>query len=246
MNPVCFYIGSRPIYWYGVMMASAFLACMAHWTILGRKEGRGPAFGSDLAVWLMLSGIAGARVAYVLANLGEFSARPWDIIRLDKGGLVFFGGFLAACAAVVIFARSRHERLWPIADFAISAIPLGHALGRIGCFINGCCYGTVCAAPWAIESHGAARHPVQLYEAVLNMAIYFVLLIVYFRKIGEGRVFALYLLLYPTVRFMLEFLRGDERIRFHGLSLAQYVCLALFAAGAAAWFLAPGRRKSQK
>ncbi len=244
MHPICFHIGTRPIYFYGVMMAAAFLACIVHWTALGRKEGRAPSFGSDLAVWLMISGIAGARLGYVLANMEDFATRPWDIVRLDKGGLIFFGGFIAACAAVIVFARLRHERLWPVADFTVSALPLGHAIGRIGCFLNGCCYGTPSTVPWSVKLHGALRHPVQLYEALLNIGIYLILLSSYRRKIGEGRVFALYLFLYSTERFMIEFLRGDERLRLHGLSMAQYICIVLFAAGAVIWLLAPARRSS--
>jgi phosphatidylglycerol---prolipoprotein diacylglyceryl transferase len=242
MHPICFYIGNKPIYWYGVLMATAFLVCIGHWTLLGKREGRDSAFASDLALWLMISGIAGARLGYVLANIGVFMKNPIDIARIDKGGLVFFGGLIGAGIAVIVFAAVKKEKLWPLADFTVSALPLGHAIGRIGCFLNGCCYGTPSNLPWSVKMHGEYRHPVQLYESILNLGVYFILLAVYRRKPPGGRVFALYLLLYPTERFMLEFLRGDERLLVGTLNAAQVVCLALLATGVAVWFLAPLRR----
>lgn len=239
MDAICFHIGSRPVYWYGVMVAIAFLACIAHWTVLGKKEGRPSSFGSDLGIWLMLAGIAGARAGYVLANLPNFLARPWDIVRVDQGGLIFYGGFICACAAAIIFARVKHERLWPFSDFVVTALPLGHAIGRIGCFLNGCCYGTPSDLPWSVHVQGLPRHPTQLYGSLLNFAIYLVLLRAYARRTREGRVFALYLMLYPAGRFMLESLRGDERTCFFGVSIAQYVSLVLFAVGLVLWFILP-------
>ncbi len=242
MDPVCFQLGNRPIYWYGVLIATAFLACILHCALLGRKEGRPPSFCSDLGLWLMLSGIAGARAGYVIANFSDFAARPWDIVRLDKGGLIFYGGFIAASAALIVFSRVRREKLWPLADFVVTALPLGHAIGRIGCFLNGCCYGKPSNVPWSIVSQGSPRHPTQLYSSVLNIVVYAILLRFYFRKKRDGRIFALYLMLYPAGRFAIEFFRGDERLCLLGLSVAQYICMILFAAGAALWFLLPNKR----
>ena len=141
MHPIFIYIGNRPIYWYGIMMALSFLAGIAHWRVLGRKEGRDPAFGADLAFWIMVSGILGARVAYVLANFREYAAHPASIVRIDQGGLVYYGGFLGSWVAIWAMARRRQEPLISLLDFVITAVPLGHAIGRIGCFLNGCCFG---------------------------------------------------------------------------------------------------------
>lgn len=237
MHPICFHIASRPVYWYGVMMAAAFMAAIAHWAWLARRAGRPANYGYDLAFWLMLSGIVGARINYILANLGDFRAAPWTIVRVDQGGLIYYGGFVGAALTAVIFARVRGERLWWLADFAITAIPLGHFFGRIGCFLNGCCYGAPGTAPWCFPLDDTLRHPVQLYEAGWNMAVYLLLTWMFLRRRTEGAVFALYLMLYPAGRFMLEFWRGDQRQMLCGLTMAQWFSLALMAIGAGLWLL---------
>ena len=106
MDPVCFYLRSRPIYWYGVLVAAGFMAAVANWNVLGKKNGRPAGFGSELGFWIMLSGILGARVAYVIANLSIYLADPIEIVRLDKGGLIFYGGFIGAAVCLVFLARS--------------------------------------------------------------------------------------------------------------------------------------------
>ena len=247
MHPIFWQLGARPIYWFGVMMALAFLAVIGHWNRLALRTGRSPGFGSELGFWLILAGILGARLAYVLASAPEFLAHPWEILRVDHGGLVYYGGFIGGCLAALLFARARREPLWALADFTITGVPLGHAFGRIGCFLNGCCYGAPTGLPWGVcfpathETHGLAVHPTQLYEAAFNLALYGALLLFYLRgrRAGApaGRVLALYLLLYPPFRFLVEFLRGDERLRGLGLNMAQEVSVALFAAGLALWFL---------
>ena len=242
IDPVCFTIGQRPIYWYGVMTALGFLAAVVHWNILGRRDNRPVGYGSDLGFWLMLTGILGARIAYVLANLGQYASAPLDVLRIDKGGLIYYGGFICASACLYLMARLRREPLWSLADFAITGIPLGHAMGRIGCFLNACCYGSPTDSSWCVYAAGANRHPVQLYETAANLAIYLVLLAYYPRKKKDGAVFALYLTLYPIWRFLIEFLRGDERAQWLGLNAAQVVSLLLLAAGLMLWWMLPNRR----
>lgn len=239
MNPICFNVGTRPVYWYGVMMALAFLAGIGHWQMLGRRTGRRDlSFASDLAFWLMVGGIVGARLAYVVANADYFLSAPMEIIRVDQGGLIFYGGFIGAVLAFLVFARSRREKVLDLADFAITALPLGHALGRVGCFLNGCCGGRGVEMPGLLSAH-LNRYPVQLYEAAFNLLVYGILTAVYLRRRGSchGRVLALYLMLYPAGRFLLEFLRGDERLRWGQFSAAQYLSLALMALGLGLWIV---------
>lgn len=239
MDRVCFFIGNWPIYWYGVLMAAAFMACMLHLTALGRRAGYPPDFGADLTLWLMLAGVLGARLAYVIANAGEFARHPLDIARIDQGGLVFYGGFIGACLVFIGFARRHRQPLWGLADYAVTALPLGHAIGRLGCFLNGCCFGAASDVPWAVWVEGARRHPTPLYETGWNLIVYAVLLTAYFRRPRPGRVFALYLLVYPVGRFLMEGVRGDERLRWLGLTVAQEVSVALILTGLALWRLLP-------
>jgi phosphatidylglycerol---prolipoprotein diacylglyceryl transferase len=236
VDPVAFHIGGRPIYWYGICVAVAFVAAVAHWTRLARKEKKPEGFGSEIGFWMMLSGIVGARVAYGLANFAYFAAAPIEIFRVDRGGIIFYGGFLGALLGLILFARRRKEPFWRLTDFTVTGLPLGHAIGRVGCFLNNCCYGCATAVPWGVERDGVVRQPVQLYEFAFNMALYGLLLWAYPRRKADGRVFALYLMVYPAGRFLFEFLRGDDRLCWLGMNVAQEVSLALFAAGVALWF----------
>lgn len=239
MSPICFHIGSRPVYWYGVMLALAFLAAIGHWQVLTRRTGKHDmAFASDLAFWLMVGGIVGARVAYVVANIDYFRAAPLEIIRVDQGGLIYYGGLIGASIVFVGFARVHRTGILDLADFAITALPLGHALGRIGCFLNGCCQGRLAeGAGWA--ALGLDRYPVQLYEAAFNGFVYGLLFRQYLRRDANrpGLILAAYLLVYPAGRFVLEFMRGDERLRFGALSAAQYLSLILMATGLGLWWV---------
>lgn len=241
MDPVCFYIFGRPIYWYGIMVALGFLACAAHLTILGIRQGKPPAFGSDLAFWIMLSGILGARLAYIVMHIGYYLEDPWAMIRVDQGGLIYYGGFAGGFISAIIFARIHQVSFPALCDFVVSSLPLGHAFGRLGCLINGCCCGAVSSLPWSIFQQGAHRHPVQLYETILNILIYFLLLFAWRRRKRDGDLLALYCLAYPAVRFALEFLRGDERLAWAGISIGQAVSLGIFIAGVVLWFALPRR-----
>ncbi len=253
MDPVCITVFGRPVYWYGVFLALGFGAGMAHLAWQGRREGRAPGFASDLAFWLILGGIAGARAAYVLGNWSEFADSPGLILRVDKGGLVFYGGFFGAWFAAWMFALARRVPVLKLFDYTVTALPLGHAFGRIGCFINGCCQGRphdgwlACTYPsksavwWSqvedklipLSAHSALPvWPVQFLEAAANLAIYALLVLAYRRRHTDGVIVIRYFLLYPVVRFFLEFLRGDlsDRVVAHGLTSAQWVSLGLFAA----------------
>ncbi|MDP2989672.1 MAG: prolipoprotein diacylglyceryl transferase [Kiritimatiellota bacterium] len=245
MDPVCFNIGSRPIYWYGVMIAAAFLAFITHLSMLGRREGRSYAFVSDLGFWVMVAGIIGARIAYVLANLNYFIKDPTLIIRVDQGGLIYYGGFLGAVLAAVIYARVKRAPFRPFADFVITALPLGQAIGRIGCFLNSCCYGTPGTWPWCVVVDGVERHPAPLYETIFCLAVYGILLWYYRQRPRSGRVFALYLILYPLGRFLLEFWRGDERLHWLGMNVAQELSLVLLATGILIWFMLPAEEDAR-
>jgi phosphatidylglycerol:prolipoprotein diacylglycerol transferase len=235
MHPICFYVFSWPIYWYGVMVALAFMLSVAHWNLLGRRQGREPGFGSELALWLVVGGIIGARLAYVAANWTEYIAQPQRILFIREGGLVFYGGWFGGTAALWLFSRLKQEPLLPLADFTISAIPLAHAVGRIGCFLNGCCYGSPTTVPWGVCLEGAMRHPTQLYEFAVNVAVYGMMWAAILRKLRPGALLALYLMTYPAGRFVIEFFRGDPRIRFAGLTLAQLISLAMVVGGLVLW-----------
>ena len=203
MHPEFFKIGPIQIYWYGIFMALAATVGLLNWAWLGKGTKRNFHFCSDMLFWIMVAGILGARIAYIIANLQYFIDYPSQIIRIDQGGLIFYGGLIGASLSLMLFAKYKGEKIMNILDFAITSIPLGHAIGRIGCFINGCCYGSVYHGPLAVTypkgslawehqleteiitpsaQHCMEIHPVQLYETTLGVIAFIILHIVYKRK----------------------------------------------------------------
>ena len=253
MHPVVFQIFGKDIYSYGVLTALGFLCAILTWLWLGRRERRPQGFAADLGFWLMAGGILGSRLAYVAAHWDYYRDVPLEIVRIDQGGLIFYGGLLLASAVLVLFARRHRLPVWHLADFAIPGLAIGHALGRVGCFLNGCCYGRpagnhLCgiAYPPVCEPGrlfpGLPLYPVQLIESACLLAIWGVLVCVYPRRRKDGAVFALYLLLYPPCRFLLEYLRGDERQAWFAFDVAQATSLGLFLAGILLLAFLPRRR----
>ncbi len=242
MQPVFLEIGAFTLHWYGILFAGGFLAAAVHWSVLSRRVGMPPIFGVELCVWVMISAVIGARVAYVMANRSWFIEDPTRILRIDRGGLIFYGGLIGSTIAVLLPARLRRIPVWQMADFAIGAVPLGHAIGRVGCLMNGCCYGAADKSWWAIPLHDAMRHPVQIVEATYTLVIYIILLEFFRHKHRDGRVFALYLMLYPAGRFALEYLRGDDRLEGLVFNAAQELSLFLMIVGAVLWFTLPRKR----
>ncbi len=243
MDPVCFHIGSRPIYWFGVLTALGFAAALCHWSRLAKIRGKAPEYASDIVLWIMVGGVLGARLAYVLANWPEYAGDLLGIVRIDRGGLIYYGGLLGGSLAMILLARRRREPLFGLADFVISGVPLGHALGRVGCFLNGCCHGTP-TGHW-IGSLTRGVHPAQLYEAAGNLVIYYILAKHYPRRRFDGHTLCLYLVMYAGLRFMNEFFRGDERQRMGGISVAQWMSMSLLLCGVFGWRVLSRRGATQ-
>ena len=266
MHPVLFTLFGKTITTYGVMAMFGLLAAIATWTVLlrrhpGRYPGFGPDLPSNLGVLLILSGLVGARIAYVAANWPDFAAHPAEIFRVDHGGLIFYGGLLLASLALVLYARIARIPLWRLADFAIPGLAVGHAFGRVGCFLFGCCHGCpaqACPAlgiafppgtPLGDATGSVPLYPVQLWEAAALVLVWLFLLRLHGRPHRPGTVLAAYLLLYPPVRFALEFFRGDLRqpVSFLPvpLDVAQFVSILLFLAGIVLFFLLPRTRSGR-
>jgi len=223
------------------MVASAFL--LGIWTAIrrGRREPLAPELFYDLIPWLVGGAIVGARAFYVVSYWREsFAQAPlWHVVAVWHGGLVYYGGLLGAAAAVIFYARWKKLPLWALADALAPSIALGQVLGRIGCFLNGCCYGRPTALPWAVvypqehETHGlAAVHPTQLYEALLNLALFVILEWLHARRRFRGQVFAVYLVAYAGLRSLVELFRGDyPRLVAGWVTPAHWVSLLMLAAG---------------
>jgi phosphatidylglycerol:prolipoprotein diacylglycerol transferase len=162
---------------------------------------------------------------------------PKDCLAAFKfwqGGLAFYGGFVLSVPLGLWYARKKQLGIWRVADMTAPVIALGLFFGRMGCFLNGCCYGEPTDAAWGVKFPGIAheRHPTQLYEAAGALAIFlFLYFVVRPRKRRHGEVFAWLLAVYGTLRFGLEFLRDDERGALLGLSTSQLIGIPLVVWG---------------
>jgi phosphatidylglycerol:prolipoprotein diacylglycerol transferase len=249
VQPIAFHLGPLTIRWYGVMMAIAFIAGLWTASRRGLREGIPAEKILDIGPWLIVGTIIGARALHVVTYWREeFAGRPfWEVFAVWNGGLVFYGGLIGASLAGILYARFKHLALWKLADVLAPSIALGYVFGRIGCFLNGCCFGRECDLPWAVtypmgNLNGAPTHPVhptQLYDSLLSLMLYIGLAWLYRRKKFDGQVFATYLLCYAVTRSIVESFRGDyTSIHIHSalhLTPAQLISIGIFAAGAALW-----------
>src|SRR5208282_5939882 len=231
MHPILFTIGPVTIYSYGVMLATAVLVCTYLLSLDARRYKISRETAYDLVFWCMLWGIIGARIFYVFIEWSYFSDNLLEIPMLQKGGLAWQGGFLGGALAGVWFARSRKLSLRPLIDLVAPYIALGQSIGRIGCFLNGCCYGK--PVSWGIyfPTHHAKLYPTQLFECVALFIIFLILKKAQRGPHQAGFIFIFYLWLAAIERFIVEFYRADHDLLWGGLSLAQFIALGVFAAG---------------
>jgi phosphatidylglycerol:prolipoprotein diacylglycerol transferase len=207
---------------------------------------------SNMLLMGLISGIIGARIFYVVQFFKYFRDDLWRIVRIDQGGLVFYGGFLLALAVIVIYTKSQKLDTVRVLDVLAPSLALGHAFGRIGCFLNGCCYGKATDAFWGVTAPAGSElailtgnmpvHPAQLVEAGEN----FLLCLLYcwmLRHTKRGIVMSVFLIIYGILRCINETLRGDNVLYFH-LTPAQWIGILLIPAGAGlcCWFMRHDRK----
>ncbi|HID30319.1 MAG TPA: prolipoprotein diacylglyceryl transferase [Desulfobacterales bacterium] len=233
MYPVLFHIGPFTLHTYGVFVAMAFLTAIALALREARRVGEDADKILDLCFYMLIAAIVGSRILYVLVNWSSFSHDPFDIVRIWRGGLVFYGGFIGALITAFWYMRRKGLSILKTADIMAPSLAFGHFVGRIGCFFAGCCYGKTCDLPWAVifthpESlapKGVPLHPVQLYSSLNGLFVFLVLVWIRRIKKFEGQILWTYVLLYAVTRSILEHFRGDERGMFVGglLSTSQLI-----------------------
>ena len=259
VHPIALQLGPLSIHWYGVMVAVAFLAGLWTASKRGLREGVAAETIVDLGPWLIVGTIVGARTLYVISYWHEFfEGKPVaEIFMVWKGGLVFYGGLVGAVAAGIIYTRLKKLPLWKIADILAPSIALGYVFGRIGCLLNGCCYGRACNLPWAIRFPADNPlnpptypvHPTEIYDSLLNLGLYGFLAWLYRRKKFDGQVFGVYLVSYALLRSFVELFRGDYPQDQHYLggwaTPAQLVSVLVLAMGLALLALLPRAASKQ-
>ena len=232
MRPVLFQLGALPIRSYGLLIAVAFMVGI--WIARRRAANSryDPDIVIDLSVIVILVSIIGARLAYVFVRWDYYQHDLLGVFRLWEGGLALYGGIVAGTLAGLWFFRRRSIDMWAGADLMVPSLAMGVAIGRIGCFLNGCCYGKVCDHPWGVvfsESSiagmrypGVHLHPTQLYESLLALVVFFVLLAVDRRKPFQGFLLWLFVMLLSIYRFFIDPIRqyDTESIAFQGGPIA--------------------------
>ena len=253
MHSTLFQIGDFTVHAFGLCLALGFLAGWNAAVYLYKAIRRNPDDLSGLVVTMMISGVLGGRVAYVLEHwTSEFKDNPMQIFRIDQGGLMFYGGLILAAIAASIYIRLKKENFFETADIIMTCLPIGQAFGRIGCFMHGCCHGAqaswgVCfpkgSPAWLLQvGEGQIPRtalsslpviPTQLFEsgaaALLFLGLFFGA-----PKLRKypGLATALYLDGYAIIRFCIEIMRGDVRMAVGIFSISQFISLCLMALSA--------------
>jgi phosphatidylglycerol:prolipoprotein diacylglycerol transferase len=258
MRPILFNIPGWDvrIHSYGVLIFVSCAAALAMAVWRARREKVDPNAVYELATWLFLGGVVGARVFYFIQHPEAFH-HPSDLLRTWEGGNVFYGCILGGLTGSTLYWLRRPFPFLRMCDVAAPAVAIGAALGRIGCFLNGCCHGAAAELPWAVRfpagSHAWVRqlnagliapqapaslpvHPTQLYAAAAGLIVLGLLLIAARRPRRPGELMAVLMIAYPLTRWPIEALRGDEPAVFAGMTWAQDIGVALLLGGLALRF----------
>lgn len=231
MHPIIAKIGSLSIYSYGLMVALGFaLAILLSYRLAARFNINKNKI-IDFGIVVLLGGLIGARLFYVLMNTGYYIANPLEIINLTKGGLVWYGGFLSGILVGILFVKKNNINFWDGADLLAPYIALAQSIGRIGCFLNGCCYGKFAPDNYLLgvifPHESVSRHPTQIYESVAMLIVFLVLRRWQEARHFKGEIFLVYAVLYSLSRFLLEFLRGDNPKILSNLTVSQVASAAI-------------------
>jgi phosphatidylglycerol---prolipoprotein diacylglyceryl transferase len=239
MYPILFSVGPVKIYSYGVMLAIAFLITLHLMSKRCAFFNTTKEQLNNLVIILLVSGIVGARILYVLLNLDFFLEQPLEVFMVNKGGLVFYGGLILSIPSCIIYAKKAKIKILDAADLISPYIALGHAIGRIGCFLNGCCFGKPTDSIFGVcfPSSDIKVYPTQLFSSICLFLIFAALFRLQKRRRFKGEVISLYLVCYGVFRFLIEFLRGDLEPVFHGLSPTQIISVFFIAIGGFLFYL---------
>ncbi len=260
-----------PIFGYGFMLFLGFTTATLYAAWRAKSQGIPENLVWDFTFWLLISGVGGARLWYVIQYREHYFGPDislWKLINLPDGGLVLFGGVIGGSAAIVIFCIKNKVPLLKFADIAVTAIFIGLMFGRMGCFLNGCCYGHLSDAPWAVtfpkgsapfkaqadaelirkdDERSLPVHPTQVYSSLCALGLALLTACYYPYRHRDGAVLAVGWLAYPVVRFTMELLRNDERGQLGTMfTPAQLFSFVLFSSGLAfVWYVSRQPRLSE-
>lgn len=241
MRPVLIEIGGIEIPAYGIMLAVSFLAALWYVKRNAPRAGISPIVVENLAFYIMLGVIIGGRLLYAAFHWAQYENDLLGIFRIWEGGMMFFGGFLGGLLLGALYLRKQGISVLKISDVIAPALGLGLFFTRIGCFLNGCCFGNSSTLPWAIRFPdecvagtssvgGLALHPTQLYESIFGLALFFFLNNRLAKSYRRGAVFAQFLIFYGGFRFGIDFIRFYENNANFWIN--QIIAIGLIVVGA--------------
>jgi phosphatidylglycerol:prolipoprotein diacylglycerol transferase len=211
MHPIICAIGPITIYSYGLLIALGSLVFLIGSLKEGRKQGIPSGLFYDLYFFSLISGLIGARLLYVLTNLDFFRNNFSEVFKIYHGGLSWFGAFMFGIIAAFLVTKKYRVSFLRTVDICAPYLALAQGLGRLGCLLNGCCFGKESHAFFALNlsGHSQSIHPTQLYS-FFGLILIFIFLENFKKKeVANGQVFSIYLGLYGIKRFIIEFFRGD-------------------------------------
>jgi phosphatidylglycerol---prolipoprotein diacylglyceryl transferase len=253
MHPILFRLGPLPIYTYGVLVAAGVLLGLWYARRQAPRAGLDPDHVWNLGIYMVLVALMLAKVWLLLTSWDYYIQHPRQIFSIEtfQSGGTFYGGIVGAVATILLYTYVQKMPLLAVMDTFGAALPLGHALGRLGCFAAGCCYGKPTSEPWGVTFTNPAAaqlagtplgvhlHPTQLYEAGVEFLNFLFLIWLGGRQRFRGQMIGAYFMLYGAERGVIEFFRGDpgRTMLFHDTtSLMQLVSVGLVLTGAFLWW----------
>lgn len=249
MYPVLFEIGPFKVFAWGLMLA---IATIIAWVGISRKfkeNDLNTDYVIEMIVLIVFCGILGGRSLYIiLYQWQDLMTSPMSVLNVSRGisGLIWYGSFMGGLLAFFAYVKYRSLPFLKVIDCMAPYVALGYAIVRVGCFLNGCCYGEATTSiigvvfPYVDQLH---RYPTQLFSSALNLIIFGILIKLYPRRSFDGQVFSLYLILYALYRFIVEFFRVNT-IYIGPFSWAQIFALGLLGIGAIMYLILQKRSQA--
>jgi phosphatidylglycerol:prolipoprotein diacylglycerol transferase len=253
MHPILFQIGGIPVFSYGVLVATGVLLSLWYGRRRAARVGVDPDKLWSMGIYMVLASLIVAKIWLIFTAWDYYSANPREIfsVTMFQSGGTFYGGLIGAIGMVILYTHFQKMPLLLTLDVCCAALPLGHSLGRLGCFMAGCCFGKPTDVAWGVKFTnpvaaqlagtplGVHLHPTQLYEAALEFLNFLFLIWLGKRQRFNGQILGTYMLLYGFERGILEFFRGDpgRTMMFHdSVSLMQIVSIIMILGGSLLWW----------
>ncbi len=238
INPILLRLGPFEIRYYGIIYALSFILAYFFISYLAKERELKLTKDDiwDLLLYLIIGTVLGARLFEIIVyNPSYYLQNPLQTLAIWKGGLSFHGGLVGAVTAALIYCRKKKVQFYDLADIVVIPLAFGLFMGRIANFINGELVGRITKVPWCVKfkHYEGCRHPSQLYESFKNLIIFSSLWFLKNKKLKKGILFWSFILMYSTLRFLVEFFRApDQQIGFIlGLTMGQWLNIVMFAVG---------------